>query len=315
MNNHGLGPHVVGVRIVVRRVVHGEQGPSGGPALTDLLGECVSWGDGGCVVRPEQGPDVTIALADIVSGKPVPPRPSVRSRVEPERAQRHAFALFPDLVTSPVGTWVLRDSPTATARRAHSVLAFGPSGVDDDVEQVLAHYDRPVAAVLSGSAEHELLTARGWMPESTEGDTLFQVAGVAQVARALRGHASREAALVDELPGRWVRARIHDVASGYAGYADDWVGFAGIVVEPAARRQGLGLAVMASLVEWGAEHGASTAYLQVQEGNKAALALYARLGFRTHHRYCYLAPGPLSPSSRAARSALASTSGASIDGQ
>lgn len=292
MGSHGLGPHVVGARIVVRRVVRGEQGPSGGPAMTDLLGECVSWGDGVCVVRPERGPDVSIALADIVSGKPVPPRPSVRSRVEPVRAQRHGFALFPDLVTTQVGDWVLRDSATATARRAHSVLAFGPSGVADDVEQVLAHYDRPVAAVLTGSAEHQRLAALGWVPESTEGDTLFQVAGVAQVVRALRGHGSREAVLDDEVPGRWVRARIDDVAGGYAGYSDDWVGFAGIVVEPAARRQGLGLAIMASLAEWGAEHGATTAYLQVQAGNEAALALYARLGFRTHHRYCYLTPGP-----------------------
>jgi hypothetical protein len=36
-----LGPHVVGQRVVVRRVVHGETGPSGGPALTDLLGTCL----------------------------------------------------------------------------------------------------------------------------------------------------------------------------------------------------------------------------------------------------------------------------------
>ena len=300
--HHLLGPHVVGTRVVVRRVVRGATGPSGGPALTDLLGECVAWGDGACVVRPERGPDVAVPLADIVSGKPVPPRPSVRDRVPARDAQVHAFALFPDLVTAPVGSWVLRDSATATARRANSALAFGPSGVPgdpgdpddpdtpDDVAQVVAHYARPVAAVLSGSAEHHRLLGLGWRPESNDGDTLFQVAGVAQVSRALRGRHSPGTELVDEVPGSWVRARIGDLATGYAGLDDDWVGLAGLEVQPSARRTGLGLAVVAALVEWGAEQGATTAYLQVLDGNEAALSLYARLGFRTHHRYCYLTP-------------------------
>ena len=54
----------------------GETGPSGGPAMTDLLGVCIAWGDGVCVVAPASGGvPVTIAIADIVSGKPVPPRP------------------------------------------------------------------------------------------------------------------------------------------------------------------------------------------------------------------------------------------------
>jgi GNAT superfamily N-acetyltransferase len=307
VGQHLLGPHVVGTRVVVRRVVRGERGPSGGPAMTDLLGVCVAWEpgpDGLCVVRPEQGPDVSIALADIVSGKPVPQRPSVRERVAPAQAQRHGFALFPDLVTTPIGAWVLRDSPTATARRAHSVLAFGPSGVDDDVEQVLAHYERPIAAVLSGSAEHERLLGSGWGPESNDGDTLFQVAGVAQVSRALRKVRVRgrrpglDAVLEDRVPGGWASVQLGDVARGYAGFADDWVGFGGIEVSAPARRQGLGLAVLAELVEWGAELGATTAYLQVLDGNEPALALYEQLGFRTHHRYCYLSPSRRSASVR-----------------
>ena len=88
--------------MVVRRVLPGETGPSGGPAMTDVLGVCTAWADGVCVVAPSSGgPPVTIRIADIVSGKPVPPRPSPRLRVTPREAQVRAFALFPDLVVAP----------------------------------------------------------------------------------------------------------------------------------------------------------------------------------------------------------------------
>jgi ribosomal protein S18 acetylase RimI-like enzyme len=89
--------------------------------------------------------------------------------------------------------------------------------------------------------------------------------------------------------GDLVTARIGDRASGVAAYADDWVGFRSLEVHPDHRRQGLGLAVMAALVEWGAERGATTAYLQVLGENAPALALYDRIGFATHHGYRYLA--------------------------
>ncbi len=301
---HGLGPHVVGQRIVVRRVVRGETGPTGGPALTDLLGTCVAWGDGVCVVQPETGAPVTIALGDIVSGKPVPPRPSVRHRVPAKDAQQHGFALFADLETRPLGDWVLRRSATATARRAGSVLAFGPSGLTDDEahEQVVAFYDghgqRPIAAVLPGTAEAELFVARGWVPESRDADTVFQVTAVSLAARALRALTLPDVEVtLEDVAGQAV-ARVSvdgdQVAGGLAAFDRDWVGFRSIEVSPAHRRRGLGLAVMDALLDWGAERGATTAYLQVLGDNAPALALYERLGFREHHRYRYLAPRPTS---------------------
>jgi GNAT superfamily N-acetyltransferase len=291
---HTLGPHVVGRRVVVRRVLRGETGPSGGPAMTDLLGICTAWGEGGCVVQPESGEPVTIALADLVSGKPVPPRPSVRHRVSPREAQVRAFALFPDLETEPVGDWVLRRSAGHTARRANSVLAFGPSGVEDDARLVETFYDRPVAAVLPDSAEDALLRGRGWVPESDDADTAFLVGGVARALRAARPAGSPRVPaprveLVETAPAV-VTARIGDLASGVAAYADDWVGFRGLEVRPERRRTGLALAVMEALLDWGAEHGATTAYLQVLGDNRPALSLYERLGLREHHRYRYLTP-------------------------
>jgi N-acetylglutamate synthase len=274
--------------------------------MTDLLGVCTSWGAGECVIQPESGDPVVVRLADIVSGKPVPPRPSVRHRVAPRDAQLHGLALFPDLQTEPVGDWLLRRSPTATARRANSVLAFGPAGVDGAYERVVAHYERPVAAVLPESAEDELFRSHGWVAESHDADTLFQIAGVAQVRRALRDRRSGAIAPERQDPAtetchlaaiapegqraQVVEARIGDAASGVAAYADDWVGFRSLHVAPDQRRRGLGLAVMSALLEWGAERGAATAYLQVLGDNTPALELYAGLGFATHHAYRYLTP-------------------------
>jgi N-acetylglutamate synthase len=280
--------------VVVRRILPGETGPSGGPAMTDLLGTCTAWTPGvSCVVQPAAGDPVEIPLALIVSGKPVPPRPSPRLRVTAAEAQRRALALWPDLETEPLGDWVLRRSATSRARRANSVLALTP-GPDAAYDAVVGFYDRhgqrPIAAVLPDSAEDALFVAHDWVPESTDADTVFSLASVAAVARALPR--DRPEATLEE-DGTLVTARIGATAVGVAAFADDWVGFRGIEVSPDHRRRGLGLAVMAALLGWGAERGATTAYLQVLADNAPALALYERLGFVEHHRYRYLA-APLS---------------------
>ena len=280
---------MVGQRVVVRRVLPGETGPSGGPAMTDVLGTCVRWSDGECVVQPESGPAVTIPLSLIVSGKPVPPRPSPRSRVSPRECQLRAMALWPDIVTEPLGDWLLRDSATSTARRANSVMAFGPAGVPDAYERVVAHYERPVANVLPDSPEDALFRDRGWVTEGHEADTVFMMASASRVVRALPA-ALPTARLEPAGPGV-VRAVVDDVAAGFAAYADDWIGFRGLEVAPAHRGRGLALAVMAALVEWGTSQGATTAYLQVLGDNAPARRLYEPMGFAPHHSYRYLTPG------------------------
>jgi ribosomal-protein-alanine N-acetyltransferase len=51
-------------------------------------------------------------------------------------------------------------------------------------------------------------------------------------------------------------------------------------VEPAARRAGLGAALVAQAAEAAQASGARTMFLEVATGNVAARALYGRLGFR-----------------------------------
>jgi GNAT superfamily N-acetyltransferase len=190
--------------------------------------------------------------------------------------------------------WLLRSSATATARRANSVLAFPTEAYGpEDVEAVVSHYDalgrRPVAAVLADSAPRSFLLDRGWVPESHETDTLFQLASVARACRSLA--AVDVSRVVLNLDGPVVTAAIAGEAQGHAACADGWVGFRGIEVDPAHRRQGLARTIMAALLDWGAELGATTAYLQVLGDNFPALALYESMGFVTHHAYAYLTPG------------------------
>ena len=107
---------------------------------------------------PESGEPVEIALADIVSGKPVPPRPSVRHRVSCFDAELHVLSLWPDVETRPIGDWLLRAAPAYEGRlrrRANSVLAMGDPGVALEVALPAIHAfyaerDRPALAQVRG---------------------------------------------------------------------------------------------------------------------------------------------------------------------
>lgn len=64
-----------------------------------------------------------------------------------------------------------------------------------------------------------------------------------------------------------------------------WAGFAAVEVDPGRRREGLATRVMSALAHRALEEGASAAWLQVEEENEAARALYTGLGFTPHHAY------------------------------
>ncbi len=137
---------------------------------------------------------------------------------------------------------------------------------------MVAHYEalgqRPIAAVLPDSAEDALFRGHGWVLESHDHDTVFQIAGVAAARRSLAGVSlpGLDVAVVGDEHVVTAEASTDDgrvLASGVAAYADDWVGFRTIEVDPAERGRKLGLLVMAELLDWGAERGATTAYLQV----------------------------------------------------
>ena len=303
---HRLGPHVVGQRVVVRRLLRGETGPSGGPAMTDVLGICTAWGDGRCVVVPQSGEPVEIALADIVSGKPVPPRPSVRHRVSAYDAELHVLSLWPDVETRPLGGWLLRAAPPYEGRlrrRANSVLAMGDPQVPlaealSGIHAFYADRDRPaLAQVELGSTEEAGLVAEGWTPVPDK-DNAFMIGSVAQVLRhAPRLPEDEGVSLTSTGVSSGTRpvraeAEITDRARGRAALDGDWVGLHTVDVHPDHRRRGLATRVIVELLDWGGSLGATTAWLHVETHNAAAIALYEGLGFRAHHTARYLsAPG------------------------
>ena len=151
-----LGAHVVGQRVVVRRLVPGSTGPTGGTAFTDVLGDCIAWDP--CVVVTATGERVEIPLELIVSGKPVPPRPSVHMRASVAECEARVAGLWPDVVAKDLAGWTLRHSPTVERRRANSCLALAEPSVplERALARVREHYDRtgrePLLAVERDSA-------------------------------------------------------------------------------------------------------------------------------------------------------------------
>jgi N-acetylglutamate synthase len=77
------------------------------------------------------------------------------------------------------------------------------------------------------------------------------------------------------------------VATGRVAGQHEWAGLTAIEVDPAHRGRGLGRAVTAALTAAAARRGLHKIYLQVEDDNAAARALYAKIGFRDHHGYHY----------------------------
>jgi N-acetylglutamate synthase len=325
-----LSADLVGMRVVVRVLVPGETAPSGRPAMRDILGVLRSWGAETLSVERADGLVETVRRADVVTGKPVPPRASARHRIPAADLQRICARGWQAPRTLPLGEWLLRAARGFTGR-ANSALVAGDPGqpLDDALREVSAFYADnalpALAQVVVGSAEDSLLADHGWTrARPSQADALVQVASVAMARRHRAQGPWADAVEIDPSPtdawidryGRSLQtdrdvvrsvlasgdqtafAHVGDpiIGIGRAVVTDDWVGLSAVEIDPGRRGQGIGTAVVAALLEWGASLGARSAYLQALADNDAALALYERFGFRTHHAYKYLRP----PESRAA---------------
>jgi N-acetylglutamate synthase len=179
-----------GQRVVVRRLVPGETGPSGGPAMTDVLGVLETFDDDSIGVRREDGELVTIARGLLVTGKPVPPRASTRLRISPEQLERVCEQGWQATTRQPLGEWTLRAADGFTGRANSARIGGDPGiGADEAVDAITSFYaahDLPVLAqVVVGSAWQDELERRGWVvARHGQDDPVVQVASVAQARRA-----------------------------------------------------------------------------------------------------------------------------------
>ena len=237
VGRHGLGPHVVGQRIVVRHLL------ADGRA-TDVLGVCTAWGEAIVRIESDHGP-VEVSIADIVTGKPIPPRASVRARLSAHDCELHGLVMFPGLESEPLGDWVLRTDPAPTDRlfkRANSCLAMGEPGMafpdaEAAVRSFYATRERPalVQVERDSMTEHSFRVA-GWNTlEDSETD--FLITSTAQLARRLPA-TSYNLTATEEGEQVLVELSLDGdvVARGRAAFHEDWLGIHALATAPAHRR-------------------------------------------------------------------------------
>jgi ribosomal protein S18 acetylase RimI-like enzyme len=306
-----LTPADVGRRVVVRHRLS-----EGG--LTDILGELMAWTNGILTIRRKDGSVVDVRWDDLVAAKVVPPAPH---RATSPRDLLAIIARSWGVAEEHwLGGWWLRAASGFTAR-ANSVIPLDDPGVDlaEALDRVIDWYAQknlpPRIQTVVGSPLDGELAARGWnAPEHG----LTQAADLAD-ARARLGNGPTADLRIGGAPtDAWIRRYRPDapveaarqvlsggrdvafatigsednpLAVGRAAVEGEWIGIAALSVDHAHQRQGLGAAVMRSLLDFGAERGARRAYLQVNSDNEPALQMYAKLGFETHHLFHFLSPG------------------------
>jgi len=230
--------------------------------------------------------------------------------------ERRAFAAWPAGVVHEEAGWLLRHTPGVRRRRSNSAVpTSGPS-----IEHLEAFYrerDRPVMVQLgpAHASLDALLADRGYRLDAP---TSVLTAFTADVVAATR--ASPDASVSAEVVGRaeWLRSFAeldeHDdsaligekvisriaapafvqvtrdgraVGMGLFVADSGWAGVFAMATRPDLRGQGVATAVLGTGARWAREQGATRLYLQVEDGNEAARALYARAGFVRSHGYHY----------------------------
>jgi GNAT superfamily N-acetyltransferase len=240
------------------------------------------------------------------------------------RLEAAAVTAWPATITRPApGGWLLRATPGLDRARSNNALTpcrrLGSQEIPGAIERVQAfarrHSIRPGIQVspsaLHGPLQAEL-DARGWASqrptlvltgpvghrsgptaepeidmviEDRAGDRWLQTWARCEPGRDIEAHARTVFPLLRG-HAEFVRAGHSAVAIGVA--TDGLVGLFCVAVEPERRRSGLGRALMRAML---ARSGAPLAYLQVEEGNLAARAMYERLGFTEAYRYCHRTAG------------------------
>jgi ribosomal protein S18 acetylase RimI-like enzyme len=241
-------------------------------------------------------------------------------RLQLQELEERALNAWPARQSVLFGGWVFRISGGFT-KRANSANAIHPTAPFDDVrsaaETLYARHSLPaifrVSPLAGAEADRELeragyqvfdpslvMTApveQSGLPaevEITEAPTGPWLEGIAAANAVTERQREIHDLMVSLIPMQTAFATLRHggeaVGFGLAVREGDYVGLFDIVVSPASRGRGCGLALTEALLGWGRRAGASQAYLQVRADNEAACRLYTRLGFRCAYRYHYRIP-------------------------
>ncbi|MFC7708170.1 GNAT family N-acetyltransferase [Micromonospora lupini] len=312
----------VGHRIVVRRIVGIREGR---PLFSDALGELVELSETHLTLATAQGPlRVPVAQVHRAKRVPPTRRPTAAAVVALERAADEAWPApirgrLGDWLLRSAEGWTGRANSALPIGDPDRPLPAAVDAVErwyaDQGQPAMINTPLPLAAPVGAE-----LDDRGWgsrpptlvqiapLPLATPAPGVPRAGGggaaaaVIEVATApsdewLAVAAGRKGGLPDA--ARHVLTAVDQVRFAHA-YVDGtlvaigrgavtgqgrWLGLSLIEVLPPLRRQGLARRVIDTLAEWGASAGATHAFLQVEQHNAAAVALYRTLGFTTHHTY------------------------------
>ncbi|ASU85216.1 GNAT family N-acetyltransferase [Nocardiopsis gilva YIM 90087] len=235
---------------------------------------------------------------------------------------RLAVRAWPAMVVRETRGWLLRATPGVSRRRSNSAVPPEHGALDGlaDVEAFYAERNQP--ALIQVSPGHRLrmldghLAARGfervapslvmWTPLDRMAEGIHGAGKMTswrvdlaqrddewtRTLQAVDGRVDDAGEMVmDRIPGRTVFARVADggtVAGVGAGVVDGgWLGIFCMGTRPEYRRSGVGTAILDSLRVWALRKDVRHAWLQVEERNLHARALYEAHGFAVSHAYHY----------------------------
>jgi ribosomal protein S18 acetylase RimI-like enzyme len=317
-----ISDDLVGARVSLRYRI-GQR--DGRPLYSDAVGELSAEGAGAVLVHTRRGP-VRVDRDAVVAVRAVPPAPPRRASLTAiARLEGLCADAWPAQVDRPLGGWRLRAAGGYTGR-ANAALAIGDPGmpVPAALEVVRAfareHGIPARVQVPVGSPWDRAVAAQGWVLDAGH-EAGAEVAVL--VGPLAAGTPDPRVALPERPSDEWWRlgagrqdptpAQRHVLDPGgaprtafallrgadgtamgqmRATVVEDHLHLSWLEVVPAARRQGLASALVASAGAWGHGHGARWGVLQVALKNTGAIALYDRLGYVEHHRYRYLVPPP-----------------------
>lgn len=240
------------------------------------------------------------------------------------RLEAAGFRAWPAHSVEYAGAWAIRLTPGHPAKRLNSVNPLDPGDVADiegRIARIAKRFDRVARPLtfrlspLAGTALSRHLDVAGWsrfdesMVMRLDLDRLDLGAAIDQIPlkdirrfvtaalavrgadRSLRAGLTGVIASIEPVAGLFVHESGEGpVATLISVHHRELAGLFEIATLAAEQRRGHARRLILSALKWARQRGARRAWLQVEAGNAAAVALYRSLGFAEVYRYHYRRP-------------------------